>query len=296
MIIGNTPRFRQIVVEVWKPLTVLFVWDVIVTIFHFQTPFNEPALPLALFGSALALFLGFRTNAAYSRWWEARTLWGALINASRTLARVTVSLTRAGAPSDLELREAVIRRQIAFAHTMRCQLRDQNPFDEIARVAGEGVANQATQRRNAANELLEEISMLWSAAHTAGEVSPVQQLFIEQTLTDIANAQGGMERIKNTPLPNGFRFFPNLFVRIFCVLLPIALVETLGIATPFGSTLIGLIFLAALSIGEDLTNPFANTVHDVPLSAMCRTIEIDLLQALGLDAPEPLKPVHGVLW
>src|SRR3546814_3843891 len=113
---------------------------------------------------------------------------------------------------------------------------------------------------------------------------------------DIANAQGGMERIKNTPLPNGFRFFPNLFTRVFCVLLPIALVESLGLATPIGSTLIGLVFLAVLSIGEDLTDPFANSVHDVPLTAMCRTIEIDLLQTAGLPAPEPLTPDHGVLW
>ena len=105
-----------------------------------------------------------------------------------------------------------------------------------------------------------------------------------------------MERIKNTPLPNGFRFFPNLFTRVFCVLLPIALVESLGLATPIGSTLIGLVFLAVLSIGEDLTDPFANSVHDVPLTAMCRTIEIDLLQTAGLSAPEPLAPVHGVLW
>src|SRR3546814_3988938 len=105
-----------------------------------------------------------------------------------------------------------------------------------------------------------------------------------------------MERIKNTPLPNGFRFFPNLFTRVFCVLLPIALVESLGLATPIGSTLIGLVFLAVLSIGEDLTDPFANSVHDVPLTAMCRTIEIDLLQTAGLPAPEPLTPDHGVLW
>src|SRR3546814_10428728 len=88
-----------------------------------------------------------------------------------------------------------------------------------------------------------------------------------------------MGRIKTTPLPNGFRFFPNLFTRVVCVLLPIALVESLGLATPIGSTLIGLVFLAVLSIGEDLTDPFANSVHDVPLTAMCRTIEIDLLRS-----------------
>lgn len=94
MIVGARPRFRQIIIEVWKPLTILFVWDVAVTAFHMMTPIKEPPLPTALFGTAIALFMGFRTNAAYARWWEARTLWGALINASRSLARITRSLTK----------------------------------------------------------------------------------------------------------------------------------------------------------------------------------------------------------
>ena len=119
---------------------------------------------------------------------------------------------------------------------------------------------------------------------------------MESTLVDIANAQGGMERLKNTPLPNQYRFFPTLFTHVFCILLPIGLVETLGFATPLGSTVAGLMFLAVLQIGDDLVDPFADTIHDVPLNAMCRTIEIDLLQAIGDPAPEPVQPVHGVLW
>ena len=147
-----------------------------------------------------------------------------------------------------------------------------------------------------ANGLLDGTGRRVDDARRLGWIDTIQQTRMEATMVDIANAQGGMERIKNTPLPNGFRFFPNLFTRVFCVLLPIALVESLGLATPIGSTLIGLVFLAVLSIGEDLTDPFANSVHDVPLTAMCRTIEIDLLQTAGLPAPEPLTPDHGVLW
>jgi putative membrane protein len=163
-------------------------------------------------------------------------------------------------------------------------------------VAGTEVADMAVARLNPANALLEDISGIYADAFVEGRITEIQQATVERVLIDIANAQGGMERIKNTPLPNGFRFFPNLFTRVFCVLLPIALVRSLGLATPIGSTLIGLVFLAVLSIGEDLTDPFANSVHDVPLTAMCRTIEIDLLQTAGLPAPEPLTPDHGVLW
>jgi putative membrane protein len=296
MIVEASPRFKQMVIEVWKPLTVLFVWDVAVVIFYYHAPVKIPQLPVALLGTGLALFIGFRTNAAYSRWWEARALWGTLINLSRSLARVTLSLTRNGGEADEKLREAVILRQIAFAHVMRCRLRGQDPGSEIARLAGASAATAAAARLNPANALLEEISGLFARALTEKRIDQMQQLLVEQILTDIAHSQGGMERIKNTPLPKGFRFFPNLFTRLFCALLPIAMVETLELATPIGSTLVGLVFLAALSIGDDLTDPFANSVHDVPLSAMARTIEIDLLQSLGRPAPEPLKPDHGVLW
>lgn len=295
MIVGATPRFRQIMFEVWKPLTILFVWDVAVTAFHFMTPIKEPPLPTALFGTAIALFMGFRTNAAYSRWWEARTLWGALINASRSLSRVARSLSE-GKDDAEGFHQDVVRRQIAFAHAIRCQLRREPAYDEIRRIAGETLAEMVVKKTNPANAILNSISLLFASALANRRIDTIQQAMVERVLVDIANAQGGMERIKNTPLPNGFRFFPNLFTRLFCLLLPIALVESLGLWTPIGSTLIGLVFLAVLSIGEDLTDPFANTVHDVPLTAMCRTIEIDLLESAGLEGPAPLKPVHGVLW
>lgn len=295
MIVGTTPRARQAILEIWKPLTILFVWDVAVTAFHLLTPIKEPPLPTALLGTAIALFMGFRTNAAYARWWEARTLWGGLINASRNLARVTRSLTEDMADGR-DMRRAVLLRQVAFAHSMRCQLRRQSPREEIARVTGGDVAEAALVRQNPATALLEDISAIFARALSQGRIDTNQQALVERILIEIANAQGGMERIKNTPLPSGFRFFPNLFTRVFCVLLPIALVESLGLATPIGSTLIGLVFLALLNIGEDLTDPFANSVHDVPLTAMCRTIEIELMQTAQLPAPGPLEPEHGVLW
>lgn len=295
MIVGARPRFRQILEEVWKPLTLLFGWDVAVTAFHFMSTVREPALPTALFGTALGLFLGFRTNAAYARWWEARTLWGALINASRSLARNAKGALAADRKPN-PIVDQIVLRQIAVAHALRCQLRGQDPLPDIERLAGTECAQSVATRANRANALCEEIGALLSDAQLNGRIDSIQKQTLDLVQVDITNAQGGMERIKNTPLPNGFRFFPSLFARVFCILVPIALVESLGVFTPLGSTLIGLIFLAALSIGDDLSDPFANSVHDVPLSAMCRTIEIDLLQSIGRDAPSPLQPVRGVLW
>jgi len=166
----------------------------------------------------------------------------------------------------------------------------------VLRFLSKGEAEPALARVNTANGLLDGTGRRIADAQRKGWIDTIQQTQMEAVLVDIANAQGGMERIKNTPLPNQYRFFPTLFTHIFCILLPIGLVETLGYATPLGSTLAGLMFLAVLQIGDDLVDPFANTVHDVPLTAMCRTIEIDLLQSIGDPAPEPTKPVKGVLW
>jgi putative membrane protein len=296
MIVGTTPRLRQIALETWRPLAALFLWDVLVTIVHFRFGLHEPPLPIALFGAGLSLFIGFRTNAAYARWWEARGLWGSLINSSRSLARITVSLTRNHGEEADALREDVLMHQITFVHVLRCQLRGQDPSHDIERLVGHDEIPHVLERSNRPNALLEDVSKAFGEALDRGHINPIQQSIVEGALTDIANAQGGMERIKNTPLPSGFRAFPNIATRLFCLLLPIELVADIGYATPILSTLIGMVFVAALRIAEDLSDPFSNDVHDVPLLAMCTTIEIDLLQTLGKEAPPPLKAEHGVLW
>ena len=295
MIITASPRFSHIVREVWKPLTVLFIWDVIVTATYMTLSFRAPELPLTLFGSALALFLGFRSNSAYQRWWEGRSLWGLMINASRSLARQARNFLPD--PEARDMKRTIVLRQIAYVNALRCQLRRQPPDAEVLRFLSRGEADHALARTNVANGIVDGTGRRINIAREKGWIDSIQQTAMESVLVDIANAQGGMERLKNTPLPNQYRFFPTLFTHLFCILLPIGLVETLGIATPLGSTVAGLMFLAVLAIGDDLVDPFANTVHDVPLSAMCRTIEIDLLQAIGDEAPAPMVPDRtGVLW
>ena len=296
MIVSAAPRLTRIVRDVWLTLTLLFLWDVAVTLFYFATPFKAPALPLSLFGTALALFLGVRDSAAYQRWWEGRTLWGAMINSSRSLARAAVAFLEGEDDARRELRRTIVLRHVAFVYALRARLRGQDAAPDVRRFVAAGVADMALSRANPPNALLNRTGTAIARAQRSGLLDTIQQAQLERVLVDISNAQGGMERLKTTPLPNQYRFFPALFTRVFCVLLPVGLVETLGWATPVGSTLAGLMFLAVLRIGDDLVDPFANTIHDVPLDAMCRTIEIDLLEAIGDPAPEPVRPVKGVLW
>ncbi|KQN06786.1 hypothetical protein ASE85_19305 [Sphingobium sp. Leaf26] len=294
MIVDAVPSMRRIASEVWKPLTALFVWDCAVTITYYVLPFRAPSLPLTIFGSALALFLGFRSNSSYQRWWEGRVLWGAMINASRSLARAARNFLPD--PQAKDLKREIVKRQIAYVNALRCQLRRQPIGEDVTAFLREEDRGKALARSNPANGLLDSTGRRIDTARREGWIDTIQQSQMEAVLVDISNAQGGMERLKNTPLPYQYRFIPTAFTHLFCILLPIGLVESLGFATPLGSTVAGFMFMSVLRIGDDLTDPFADSVHDVPLTAMCRTIEIDLLQSIGDPAPEPVAPVRGVLW
>ena len=296
MIVRDVPRTTRIIREVSGPLTVLFVWDVAVTLAYYYLPFKAPSLPLTLFGTVLGLVLGFRVNSAYERWWEGRKLWGSMVNASRNIARMAIAFIPDRDAQAVDLQRAIVLSQIAYVHALRTQLRRQDRAPDVLRLISAEEAAAPLKAANTANMLLNGNGKRIEEARARGLIDSIQQAAMEAVLVDIANAQGGMERIKNTPLPMQYRFFPTFFARLFCILLPIGLVETLGFATPAGSTLAGLMFLAVLQIGDDLVDPFANTVHDLPLTALCRTIEIDLLQGIGDPAPEPVQPEKGVLW
>jgi putative membrane protein len=232
MIVPSTPRVRRMVSEVWRPLTVLFVWDVIVTVAYMHGDFKAPSLPLTLFGSAIALFLGFRVNSAYERWWEGRGLWGSMINASRSLARSTIAFLDDADPGVVDQKRTIVLRQIAYVHALRCRLRKQDPAPDVLRMLSPQEAQEGLSRQNVANGLLDGTARRMAEAQRRGLIDTIQQTQLERVLVDIANAQGGMERLKNTPLPMQYRFFPEIFARLFCVALPVGLVESLGWATP----------------------------------------------------------------
>lgn len=291
MIVGRSPRIRQSFTRAWRALIALFFWDVAVTIFYFMSPFKVPALPLTIFGTALALILGFRVNAAYQRWWEGRILWGAMVNVSRSFTRAVLAYLP---PEASRLKVALIDRHIAYVHALRCQLRRQDPAPDMHRVLGEVVPE--LDRRNPANGILDGTDLRLAEAVRQGWIDTIQQSQLEQMLVDMSNAQGGMERLKNTPLPAQYRSFPKYFTRLFCILLPVGLVETLGIATPVGSAVAGFMYLAVLQIGDDLVDPFANSIHDLPLASVTTMIEGDLSQAIGRPPPPLVQPENGVLW
>ncbi len=293
MIVARRINPLRILRSVGLPLFGLLAYDLTVTLlyvyFH-QRWVAVDNLPLALLGSALAIIVGLRNNTAYGRWWEARTLWGSAVNNSRSLARGALTFLPAQTASTL------VRLQIAWAHALRGALLKRDVWADVAPFVGAESAARVRRATNLPTAIQGEMGRLLAVPAGEACAASVRAAALDSTLTAIANAQGGLERIKNTPLPRQFEQFPRVFVLAYCLLLPIGLVTDLGIMTPVGSTVIGSAFYLLDQIGRDIEDPFADRMHDIAMGAITRTIEIDLRQMLGeADTPKPLEPVDGIL-
>lgn len=300
MILPKQTQFRRMLRYLGWPLVIFLVWDIAIVIGYTLLNGDHadvfPTLPWPLLGAALVLFLGFRNTSAYARWWEARTLWGSMVNTSRSFGRGVLHFIDGDTPGR-QLQRRLIGRQIAYVHALRCALRRQPPWEEIAPFLTAAERQRLEGQTNLPNAILNGSAALLAEAARRGLLGEMRHTALEARLVEMSNAQGGMERIKNTPLPRQYTFFPRFFAQVFCALLPIGLVDDLGFYTPLASGVVGFMILAMERIGADMQDPFENTANDVPLTAICRTIEIDLQQALGEQAaPPPLQPVGDVLW
>jgi putative membrane protein len=289
---------------VGMPLLLLLAWDAAIVLLVKVVKWDWlalPHIPLALFGSAIGLIVAFRNNSSYGRWWEARTLWGGIVNNSRSWTRQVLTAIAPQKEADREAVRAMQTRmiylQIAWVHALRQQLRVQPVLDDLHGLLPEADLVLLKEQKNVPLTLQIWQGDLVRQALEKDWIDSLQWSALDATLNDLADLQGGSERIKNTPMPKQYDFFPQLFTKMYCLLLPLGLVQNMGWYTPLGSTLVGFIFLALDKIGRDLEDPFDNTIYDIPLSAMSRTIEINLRQSLGeRSLPEPLQPVQGVLW
>ncbi len=290
MIVKRELDWKRLARSVGPLLGVLLAYDIVVTVLYVGFGWKRIGindLPLPLLGSALALVVTLRNNAAYARWWEARGLWGSILNNSRNLARGTLLLLPAS-----PLRDGVVRRQVGYGLALRQHLLRQAPWDDLAPYVP---AAELARLRTVGNVPVGIQANIARSLATAG-LDTISLSTLDRTLSAVTDAQGGLERIRNTPLPMHYRQFPLVFSRIYCLLLPLGLVGDMGLFTPLGSTVIGFMFLALDRIGQDLQDPFEGDIHDVPMMAITRTIEIDLLQMIeATDVPAPVTPKDGVL-
>jgi putative membrane protein len=259
------------------------------------------ALPASILGVAISFLIGFRVNNAYERWWEARKVWGAIVNDSRSFARqaltfVTPHWNKGSEPVEGTVKQLVYA-QIGFAHALRASLRRQDVSSELAPFFAAEELAQLTARRSVPTAILqlqaERLRRAFERAHT----EDFRHMQMDATLNRLCDAMGACERIKNTVFPRQYSVYSSQFTRCYCYLLPFILVGDSGVLVVPFTLLIGFIFFALDSIANGIENPFENTYNDTPMSAISRGIEIDLRQMLGeRDAPPPIEPVNGFLY
>jgi putative membrane protein len=301
MIVRDHLPLRRVWADVSKRLCILFLFDLTISLLYTQANVKIlalPHLPLAIMGGAISVFLAFRNNSAYDRWWEARTLWGGLVNYARTFARQALTLV-SPSEEDKDNRAAheLVELQIAYIHALRCHLRKQNPYPELDRQLDPSVLRWLRTQNNVPIALLLEMGRKTNILFEQGRLDPMRFTSIDRSLGELCNLQGACERIKSTPLPRQYEYFPRLLVGAFCVLLPFGFVGGMGMLTPLASTLVSFIFISLESIGRDIESPFDNTIHDTPMSSLTRMIEINLRQNLD-QKPKvtELTPIDGFVY
>lgn len=257
-----------------------------------------PLAPLAILGSTIGIFVSFRTNQAYARWWEGRQLWGRMVNASRHFASQVLSyLPRGadGAPSPLQ--REVVMRHVAYVHALRVLLRTQDPSKdpELQRTIGDDGALVA--RSNLTFALVAAQHRALTAAADRGELDKLRLQSFDVTLAELLAVQGGCERIKKTPMPRGYSFIAERLVLFFSVLLPFALAAELGWVIVPINLLICLAFQLIGEAGRVLEDPFTMFWNGLPLSQLSTMIEVNVREELG-DRELPKIPgvnANGIL-
>ncbi|HFZ8993497.1 TPA: bestrophin family protein [Citrobacter freundii] len=229
--------------------------------------------PFSILGVAIAIFLGFRNNACYARYVEARQLWGQLVIACRSLLREVKTTL----PEEREVGE-FIRMQIAFAHCLRMTLRRQPQPEPLIKYLDADKLRVVLASHSPANRVLLLMGEWLAVRRNNGQLSDILFHSLNNRLNDMSAVLSGCERIANTPVPFAYTLMLHRTVYLFCIMLPFALVVDLHYMTPFLSVLISYTFIALDTLAEELEDPFGTEDNDLPLDAICNAIEIDLLQ------------------
>ncbi|PVA06037.1 bestrophin family protein [Thalassorhabdomicrobium marinisediminis] len=245
---------------------------------------------MGVFGVALSLFLGFRNNAAYDRWWEARKLWGTMIAEVRTLGRHATIFV-----DSPEGRERMLSCAVVFAHALRGKLRSVDVQAEMTPWMDAGRAARIAAHGNPADAALRALADEVATLGRAGALDGFGQMTIAGSVSTLAEAQAGCERILLTPLPFVYSLLVRRTTYLYCGLLPFALIEPSGGFAPALAAVVAYVFFGLQAVTNELELPFRNVENGLPLDAMCRTMEISVAEALSRIPPAPLEPEGHVL-
>jgi putative membrane protein len=253
--------------------------------------FEIPAIIPTVLGTAIAFFVGFNNNQAYDRWWEARKIWGALVNDSRSWARCVISYI-SGHEADGDLKRRMVYRQIAFLYALKAKLR--GAIDETySKYLSEEDVLEISLHSNVPNAILTLQSRELQQLSNTGLIDGFRFMEMNQLLIKFSDEMGMSERIKNTIFPTSYSYFTKVFIWLFVVSLTLVISPQAGVWSIFLGWLVGFVYVSTQINGMSLIDPFENNSASIPLNQITRTIEINLLEMLGeTNIPEPVKPIN----
>lgn len=320
----------------WRAILLFLCYSIVVCLLYDVMGWKFlaiPFVPVATIGTAVAFYVGFKNNSSYDRLWEARRIWGSITNASRSWAIMVLDYipsSQAGRTlSDDELKQIrndLIYRHLAYINALRVQLRQKpvwelhhNPaHDVVERIAAfrqcsldvemmrflpQPQIERLIQHPNPATFLIRQQSAQLRELHEGGFLTDFHHVDLERMLVEFYNQQGACERIKTFPFPRQYAFFSYVFTWLFIFVLPYGLLTEMAkvgdwhvwLTIPF-YTIIAWIFNTMEIVGDTSENPFENSINDVPMTAICRNIEIDLRDMLGeTSLPKRVQAVNDIL-
>lgn len=291
--------------HIWTRVLIVSAISVAVTVVYREVPALHVSItstPFALIGLPLGIFLGFRNNTAYDRFWEGRKLWGSLVNTCRSLTRQIITLLepQAGAAevtpeATRAIEVAMVHTLIGYVHALRHHLRDSDPFSTLERVLPAGEAEHLRDEPNVPIAILQRLAGQMVEARRKQWIHPMHVAVIEQSLVALTDIQGGCERIKSTPMPYSYTVLMHRLVAVYCGLLPFGLADSIGWATPIVVLFISYALFGLDAIGDEVEQPFGLDPNDLPLSTISRAIEANLRRRLGEEPPPLFEPRDGVL-
>lgn len=252
---------------------------------------NLTSAPFSLMGVALAIFLGFRINASYDRYWEARKLWGGVLIDSRNLARqaLTFPLQRG------EVRTFILGLA-AFAAAMRNQLRGLDSRTGLDALLPREVLDSVCRQSNVPVAILLWLGEGCRKMREQGGIDPILSQRMEENLDKLSYSWGSCERIANTPLPFTYTVILHRSAYLYCILLPFGLEETVGLMMPLVVAFVSYTFFTLEAFSEEIEEPFGMQGNDLPLNSLVAGVEASMREMLGDPLPEvPQVDKHFVL-
>ena len=311
MLLNKKIPMKYVLGKIRTELTLVIVFCISFQMFHYFFETISTNIPIAIptiIGTIISLLLAFKSNQAYDRWWEARIIWGSIVNDSRTLLRQIIIFYDDPdfSVQANDFKEKFAKRQAAWCYSLGQSLREKDPLKPIKGLLDEDELRFVKKHKHVPNAILLLHAKDLKKALTTNKINVYQQVEIDNTLSRLCDAMGKCERIKNTIFPTTYSMYIRFALCLFIILLPFGLINNIGwLQIPLVTT-IAVAFFLIEKMAIHLQDPFENRPTDTPVSAISNTIEKNLMQMVNeyrdefeeeyysyQTANQPIKPLKN---